>query len=486
MSTVQQAAAVQRLVRESVAHVDALAPEALRAVLPALRQVRAELQADMLDFLSRVKGEDKFSALRRTEALRALESTFDRVAELDPAMGHALAAGRHAAGPLAIANLDTELTRLSAVFGHGVPHLPDINTAAVLAQGNKLLWKRHESSARRYAGDVGNDIKHLLAVGVAKHETIEQMVARLRGLGGGSRRGPFDPGHDAAAIAGGLFQRQRYWADRLVRTEVMNSYNVLHDIATEHANENRPDGEPEYVRKWDATADSVTCPICMGLDGKTAPIGGTFPGGYVRPPIHPHDRCILVAWNPRWSDKGAARVKAESIPPPQPEPIQPDDGPRAVDNRIDEHEPRAIRIGEHRIHADEGEPVAPTREVPARAHVTEEAHMAATQRAIARLAKLVEESQAAERAAAPRGTTSIWQHGDQQRTRQVVHLAEKPRAESFHDEERRKQREHQERVRLMHEGEARRRNPVQPTAADRGPLPKATALPKRRWWPFGR
>lgn len=337
-STTKQVEAVQRLVRESVHAVDALAPDAMRAVLPALGQVRAELQRDLMAALGKVDGGDMFTVLQKAQMLRAMEGAFERIGELDPAMGQALASGSKASGPLAVKNLNTEIARLSAIFEGGVPQIPNIDTAAVLAQGHKLLWRRHQNSARRYAGQIGDDIKHLLAVGVAKHETIEQMVARLRALGGGPKRVTgLDPGADASAVAGQLFQRHRYWADRLVRTEVMHAYNVQHDVATEHANENRPDGEPEYVRKWDAAADNVTCPICKGLDGKTAPIGGKFPGGYDSPPIHPHDRCVTLAWNPRWGDaSGATQAKADQrdAMPVAAEPIHVDDGPGTVHRKV--------------------------------------------------------------------------------------------------------------------------------------------------------
>lgn len=364
--------AVQRLVRESVQAVDALSPIALRAVLPALRAVREELQADVRGWLDGADYRGAFTALQRTGMLRALEGTFDRVKELDPAMGAALAAGRHATGPLAIHNLDTEITRLSAIFGHGMPTMPDIKTAAVLAQGDKLLWRRHESSAKRYAGQVGDDIKHLLAVGVAKHESIEQLVARLRKLGPGPalsakwRQGrATDPGADAARIAEGMFARHRWWADRLVRTETMHAYNIQHDVATVFANENRPDGEPEYVRRWDASMDSRVCPICAGLDGKTAPIGGMFPGGYDSPPAHSCCRCVSLAWNPAWGEmRTATDARAAARPDPEPAPIKPEDGPAAVESRIDEHAAEWIGVGRVRAAPPEIPDVAPSRPIP--------------------------------------------------------------------------------------------------------------------------
>lgn len=307
--------------RESVASVDALAPGALRAVLPALRAARDELRADLLEWLQNAPdGADRFTAFQKKQALRALEAGLERVGELRPAMASALAKGRHDTGPLAIKNLDTEIQRLSAIFGGGVPTIPQIDAAAVMARGNKLLWKRHETSAARYAGAVGEDIRHQFSIGVAKGETVEQLVSRLRRLGNpAAKGGPIDPGHDADAIAGGLFKRHKWWADRLVRTEVMNTYNVQHDVSIEYANDNRPEGDEQFMRRWDAAADVRVCVLCAELDQTVTTINGTFKGGISAPPRHPCCRCVVLAWLARWGNmKGEVPVKGE-LPPAQPD-----------------------------------------------------------------------------------------------------------------------------------------------------------------------
>lgn len=318
--------------RESVQTVDALTPSALRAVLPALRAAREELRTDLQTWLSTVDNDaERFSAYQKMQALRALEASFERIQELEPAMGGALAGVRHAVGPLAIANLDHEIQRLSAIFGGGIPTIPQIQAAAIIAKGDKLLWKRHASSARRYAGAVGDDIHNMLQVGVAKGETFDQLVTRLRRLGNrGATAHKIDPGADGADIANGLFGRHRWWAERLVRTEGMNAYNVEHDESIRYANEHRPEGDEEFLRRWDAAADYRTCILCAALDGTITTINGTFKGGIDNPPLHPCCRCIVLAWMRRWGDmKGEIaprgpmppeqpRRKVESSPPPPP------------------------------------------------------------------------------------------------------------------------------------------------------------------------
>jgi hypothetical protein len=162
--TAERADAVSRLVRETVGRVDAIAPDAMRAVLPFLKRARDELQAELQTILEGADPDERFTTYQRTLALRGLEATFDRIAELDPAMAKALGIGRSETGQLAVSALDDEVRRLSAIFGDGVPHLPQLDQAAIIAKGDRLLWKRHTQSAGRYAGAIGDDIKAQFAI----------------------------------------------------------------------------------------------------------------------------------------------------------------------------------------------------------------------------------------------------------------------------------------------------------------------------------
>lgn len=265
----------------------------MHAVLPALRAARDELQTDLQKWLAEhPDGAEQFTAYQKKQALASLEASMERIAELQPAMAQALGVARNATGGLASANLHDEIARMSSIFGGGMIHLPQIDTAAVIAQGNKLLWKRHERSAKRYAGSIGDDIRTRLAVSLAKGDTFDQMSRRLRGSPEFKHAVAMsDPGAAAFGIADAAHARWRHWADRLVRTENMHAYNVQHDLAIEHVNENRHEDEDEYLRRWDATADNIACPRCAALDRTVATIKGDFAGGIHSPPLHPY--CFL-------------------------------------------------------------------------------------------------------------------------------------------------------------------------------------------------
>ncbi len=313
--TAAQVESVRALVRESVAAVDALAPSALHALIPALRTARDELRRDLSAWLATVDGADRFGAYQKQQVLRAMEAALDRVSELEPAMAGALKKARHLTGPLAVTNLDHEIQRLGALFGGGIPAMPQISTAAVIAKGDKLLWRQHATSAKRYAGAIGDDIRQMFAVGVAKGETFEQLVTRLRRIRNpGARTKEIDSGADASDIADSLIGRYRWWGERLVRTEMMHAYNVQHDEAVEQANDQRPEGDEEYLRRWDAAADVRVCPLCRALDGRVTTIKGTFPGGISSPPRHPCCRCVVLAWMRRWGDMPGETGASGDVP----------------------------------------------------------------------------------------------------------------------------------------------------------------------------
>src|SRR5690606_31067504 len=77
----------------------------------------------------------------------------------------------------------------------------------------------------------------------------------------------------------------RYEAERIARTVFNTANNQARDATWD-------DLRVDYLQ-WNAAMDQVTCPECAARHGmvwkrRDAPL----------PPIHPHDRCILVPWSP--------------------------------------------------------------------------------------------------------------------------------------------------------------------------------------------
>jgi hypothetical protein len=79
------------------------------------------------------------------------------------------------------------------------------------------------------------------------------------------------------------------WLDRLGATTAALLWSLNQPIQQEVVRE--ADDPPEFYR-WNAILDPKTCPICIPLDGTTAPTPADFPNG--APPVHPRCRCITV------------------------------------------------------------------------------------------------------------------------------------------------------------------------------------------------
>lgn len=85
-------------------------------------------------------------------------------------------------------------------------------------------------------------------------------------------------------------------AEAIARTEVMRASNAGHQAAWQQAlGEGLLDDGTKQV--WVTTPDDRLCPICEGMEGETAPLGGTFTvdGEEIDgPPAHPNCRCVVA------------------------------------------------------------------------------------------------------------------------------------------------------------------------------------------------
>jgi SPP1 gp7 family putative phage head morphogenesis protein len=99
-----------------------------------------------------------------------------------------------------------------------------------------------------------------------------------------------------SGVGDALFRRYRAWALSLVRTETARAYAEAKEAGIEEAAKKHPGLE----RKWDATIDARTCPVCRMLHGVVAKIGAEFAPGIESPPAHPNCRCRVVPWLPSW------------------------------------------------------------------------------------------------------------------------------------------------------------------------------------------
>lgn len=155
------------------------------------------------------------------------------------------------------------------------------------------LWSQFRQSAKRYAGGFGERLRLIM----------EDSANAGVSWGGMAQRIANDPkfiarvGGPGVAIAEGSTARARASAQRLVRTEASHALSQQQEEMIKWADSQ----DPGYERKWSAAADVRACPRCIDLDGRTAPIGKPFVGGYMYTPLHPSCRCCIVAWRSDWT-----------------------------------------------------------------------------------------------------------------------------------------------------------------------------------------
>lgn len=275
---------------------------ALAALAPVLAQAQRETASVLRAWLAAHPGDLRYTAARHTVLLGQLSRAMATVRTLDPVLYAALVKRLPAGAAMAARHTVHEIVMMERRF-EGMPVALPLNVTRILATGERAMIPRFRTSAARYAGNVGDDIRRELAVGVIRGESIFEMTTRLARLGG--PRGAValqgvvgDRSAIVEQIGEGLFRRYRYWGERVARTETQAAYNTQVDESLREARALIPD----LRRRWDASLDLRVCVRCRELHGTTADIGGEFPGGYTDAPAHPCCRCRCGAWRDAWAE----------------------------------------------------------------------------------------------------------------------------------------------------------------------------------------
>lgn len=220
-----------------------------------------------------------------------------------------------------IANTVDTLRNLEAAFA-GIATAPlQLEQAARLAGLNtrvkSSLLARHAASADRYGTAMTMQFETVIGQGLLQGKTQHQMINELCGM-----RGPRGPRVSLAArenadgtvtrlkeadIPEGLFARKRYWAERIVRTEVAYASNAANLASIMDARAEMPD----MGKKIMATFDPRTAMDSVAVHGQVRPPDGLFQDGkgrqYQHPPARPHDRETIIPWRQRWPETDLTR-----------------------------------------------------------------------------------------------------------------------------------------------------------------------------------
>jgi hypothetical protein len=166
------------------------------------------------------------------------------------------------------------------------------------------LLNKFDVSVRTYGAPVIGNIRDQLSISIAKAAPVEETIDRVAGTDG-------------------IFQKARWRADRIVRTEGSYAYGVQKQQSMEQL---RP-AVPQLLKRLVTTFDGRTGADSVDLNGQTVPVNEPFlwvvknsrgvPTGkivrYMQPPNRPNDREVVIPWLSGWSDAGLD----------QPGPVQP-------------------------------------------------------------------------------------------------------------------------------------------------------------------
>jgi SPP1 gp7 family putative phage head morphogenesis protein len=294
--THRTAKALLRQVNEDVAN---LAEAPLRALLGPMVAAEQELTADLAGLVGRMG--ETYSAQALRNSLLQVRSSLNAVQRLRPELRDELVKAGRRGRLLSTASLQLQVAKFAIHFDKTIKPVPLIPATKI---AERLHLERFARAAGKYTTAVQADIRRQLTIGMLRGESVGQMAARLTGTGrkGVARVMALPPQGQAKEVSHALWERYRYQARRLVRTEVLHAYNeVTQDQILELS---REDG-PGWGKKWVAELDSRVCPFCRALDGVVVPADASFPNTFPgAPPDHPQCRCTVVAWHERWS--GAA------------------------------------------------------------------------------------------------------------------------------------------------------------------------------------
>lgn len=243
--------------------------------------VRAQVRIATSEVVERVHGQQRASArraavrgVRETEKLaRGLERRFTGIAQ-----------------PLRL----TEAARL-------IP---------IVDQATGARARYIATSLDRYGATMIGELEQIIRGGLISGATTDDMIAALTGHGG--PRGTVSMAARVTPagvirlvesdIPEGLFVRHRYWAERLIRTEVMAAYNGAKLESLRAARQDFPDMQKKIL----AVLDNRTAEDSIYVHGQIRDLEENFVDGagreYLYPPARPNDRETVVPWRRAWDE----------------------------------------------------------------------------------------------------------------------------------------------------------------------------------------
>lgn len=275
--TKRQKDLIRQTLEHAVVAVRDIPNSALAGFLPHLEEAKKLLLRDLKLFELNEDGAVRYTAHKYRSALVQISGSLREIRALGPEMATTLTTSGQQAAIAGVTAMETQLASLDAMFtGAMVP--VSVDRAAILAKGEGLMLRRYPKSAARYAGAIEKEVRRKLVIGVLRQQTIGEVTNSLF--------------NEIPKV----FKKSKFNAHRLVRTEIMASYNTHHHEALIDAH-----SEDDEIRmRWDGSYDFRRCPVCGDLDGRIVDVDGEFEANWQtargvakksthrRPPAHPN------------------------------------------------------------------------------------------------------------------------------------------------------------------------------------------------------
>ena len=284
---------VTEMLQDIYGQVDFLPTPLLTKLGPLLARAQQEMEKELRDWLATENGAARFTAQRLRIGLIRTRRAMERIKKsINPEIMRGLRIGSGTAGQLATRNIERELIKFGEIFGEMISPA-QLDTAALIAKGDKLLVNKFAASTARYSESIRGEIASQLALSKIRNETVAEATLRLQ------------------KTIPQVFRHARSRAETIVRTELMNAYNYHHELGIKELRNH----DPDIRMRWDAYRDRRTCLQCASLDGQVIDVsnsravyksswessaGKSYKATHERPPAHPCCRCVAVAWRKDW------------------------------------------------------------------------------------------------------------------------------------------------------------------------------------------
>lgn len=278
------------VVRATLARAEKLAkrPVTGNALLNLLRRADCDLEQRLGAIVRRMGGPKATFTVAQMTAARSQIRLVTRYVE------HRMLGLTVAQAELAISAGHADTVRLLTVFERkftGIAQPLRVAQAAskdfVISRTAASLLRQHRSSVQRYGQWNIARMERLLASGLLRHASQDEVVAEVMAQG---------------------FVSKRWMAERVVRTEIQHAYN---GASLESIEEAKRQDFPDMGKKILAHFDNRTAYDSAVVHGQVRPTSGTFQDGagrvYQRPPARPNDREVVIPWRLVWPEEKSTR-----------------------------------------------------------------------------------------------------------------------------------------------------------------------------------